>query len=450
MEITKEQLGDLNAVVRIKVSPSDYSEKVDQQVRKIQRNANVPGFRPGKVPVGMVKKMYGKGIVAEELNKLLNDSLYNYLSENKIEILGNPLPKDEVMEDLDFENPKELEFAYELGLSPNIDLNLSKLPAFQMPVIAVDEEMMDRYITDVRRRYGKFSNPEVAEEIDILYGDFEELNADGSAKEGGAKSTTTLAIELIKDASEKAKFVGLKKDDSVVFNPKKALENETELAAMLRIEKSQVAEISDNFKFTVKSVNRIEKAELNTELFDKIYGEGTVQTEAEFQAAVKSDIQRMYRNDSERKLQGDMRTQILEKISINLPDEFLKRWILTANEKPVSNEELENEYPEYAKGLKWRLIENMVIKSNDLQVTSEEVKDYIRSMMQMQFAQYGQQNVEPEVMEKMVENYLKQEEQTRRAVENIASSKVFDFLKGIFTIEEKEIPLEEFTKAVNA
>jgi trigger factor len=448
MNITKERIDNLNATLKIKLAPEDYKQRVDTEIRKHQRNARVPGFRPGKVPEGMIRKMYGKAILADELNKILSESLNRYLSENKIEILGNPLPKSNDS-DIDWENPSELEFLYDLGLAPEINLNLSATETFDYYMVRIDDEMFNRYQADIRRKYGKFSNPETSEPGDILYGDFEELNADGSAKEDGIKNTSTIALEFIKNEGEQQKFIGLKQGDVIVFNPAKAVDNITEMAGMLGVTKETAEEIRSDFRYTVKTINRIEKAELNQELFDKIYGTGIVTTEAEFNDRVREDIKSLFRADSDRKLKSDIVERLLAQTNVALPDSFLKRWLLAANEKPVTPEQIEEEYDSYAKGLKWRLVENTIIKDNNIQVTPEELKEFAKQMIRNQFAQYGQMNMDDDTLNGMVDRYLGKEEQVRKMYENLADQKVFEFLRSTVTLREKEVSYDEFIKAVS-
>lgn len=447
MDISKEKIDELNAVVKIRLTPEDYKEKVDREIRKHQRNAKVPGFRPGKVPEGMIRKMYGKAILAEELNKLLNDSIYKYLNENKIEILGNPLPKVE-NNNIDFENPNSFEFLYELGLAPAVNPNLDASSTFDYYQIEVNEELLDKYVSDIRRKYGKFSNPETASAGDILYGEFQELNADGSVKEDGIKNTATLSLDFIKEA-ERQKFIGKAKDEQVVFNPATAIDNLTELASMLGIKKEEAENIKSDFRYTIQTVNRIEKAELNQEFFDKIYGTGIVNSEAEFFEKVKEDIVNIFRVDADRKLKFDIVEKLLQQTSIQLPDEFLKRWLQAANEKPITPEQISAEYDSYAKGLRWRLIENQIIKEKGIEINPDELKDYTRGFIRSQFAQYGQMNFDDNMVEDMVKRYMSKEEQVRKMYESLADQKVFEWLKSTFTLKNKTLPYDDFIKAVS-
>jgi trigger factor len=448
MDIKKESVDNLNAVVRIKLSPEDYKPQVDREIKKHQKNARVPGFRPGKVPEGMIRKMYGKAILADELNKVLNDTLNKYISENKLEILGNPLPKTD-QNQIDWENPSEIEFLYDLGLAPSIELNLTSSEKFDYHTIKVDEDMVEKYVSDIRRKYGKFSNPEASEEGDILYGDFLELTPEGDEKEGGIKNTSTIALDFIKDEEEKKRFLGVKTDDVITFNPSKAVDNVSELAAMLGITKEEASHVSSDFRYTVKTINRIQKAELNQELFDKVYGEGTVSSEQEFIEKVKEDIHNIFATDSNRKLKSDIVERLLNKTNIQLPDEFLKRWLSVANEKPITQEEINSEYENYARGLRWRLIENKIIKDNNIEITPDELREYARQIIRNQFAQYGHMNIDEETLNNMLARYMSKEEQVRKMYEELADRKVFEFLKSTFTLVPKEAPYDEFIKLVS-
>jgi trigger factor len=448
MNISKENVDALNAVVKIKLTPDDYKKNVDKEIKKHQKNARVPGFRPGMVPEGMIRKMYGKAILAEELNKVLNDSLYTYLNENKIEILGNPLPKDD-NNAIDIENASEFEFLYELGIAPEVNVEVTGKESFDYYTVKVDDTMLEKHVTDIRRRYGKFSNPEVSEVSDILYGEFQELNADGTVKEDGIKTTSTLAIELVKNKAAQSKFVGVKKDDTVTFSLTKDIENVSEISAMLGIDKERASSLTSDFNFTVTSINRIEKAELNQDLFDKLYGAGVVNSEQEFYDRAKEDISSMFNADADRKLKFDIVERLLAKANLSLPDQFLKRWIKAANEKEISEEEISKEYDAYAKGLKWRLIENKLIKDNNIQITADEVKEYARNLFRNQFAQYGQ-GIDEAMLDSMVTRYLGKEEQVKKLYENLADQKTFDFLKSSVNLKKIEVDYDEFVKQVSS
>lgn len=449
MNIAAENIDSLNAVVTIKLTPEDYQPKLESSLKKVQRTASMPGFRPGKVPTGMIKKMYGKSLLADELNKLLNDTLYNYIEENKLQVLGNPLPKDLGQEAGDFENPSNFEFQYELGLAPAFEIKLDGKHTFDYIQVDVDDKMLDNYIDDLRRRQGKFSNPEVSADGDILYGEFVELNADGEPKEGGITTTTTLAIEFVKN--DKDKFIGVKKDESIVFNPKKALENTTEISSMLRISKEEAETMDSDFRFTIQTVNHIEKAELNQELFDKLYGAGNINSVEEFRNRIKTEVGAMFTPESDRMLKTAMTDTILAELSLQLPDTFLKKWLMTVNEKPISTEELERDYPVYAKQLQWQLVTNKVLEqSPEISLTRDELVTYSRQMIRSQFTRYGIHNIDEDKLNSYAEQMMKDEKEVKRMSNELLEVKVFQHMKSKVTLNTKPMAYADFVSMINA
>ena len=448
MDIKREDIDELNAVIRIKVAPGDYQPRVDEMVKKYQKTASMPGFRPGKMPAGMIRKMHGKSILADELNKILSDSLNKYLTDNQLDILGNPLPQPQNNLVLDAENPTEIELAYDLGLAPRFELNLSPKESFSFYQLEVDAGMIEKYIANIARRHGKFSSPETAGESDILYGEFKELAPDGNEKDGGITTTTSLALEFVKDEAAKNKLIGLKKEDTVVLNPYKAIGDESEVAAMLSIQKENISKADVDFKFTVQTVNRIEKAALNQELFNKLYGDGAVNSEEEFKEKVKGELAGVYVARSNNKLKRDMRDRLLEKTKLSLPDNFLKRWMMTGGEKPLSAEQIEREYDLYANELKWRLVENKIVRDNKINISRDDLKEFAKEQIRVQFAQYGMMSVEEEKLNDYADKYIENQEQSRKMLETLLSGRVFDYLKTVFKIDVKTLPYDDFVKAV--
>jgi trigger factor len=448
MQITKEQVDALNAVIKINITPEDYKPRVDSVIKKYQKTANVPGFRPGMVPVGMIKKMYGKSVLVEELNGLLSETLGNYIFENKIDVIGNPLPKKSDKEQV-FEEGQEFEFLYEVGIAPEIDI---KFPTKKIPyyLVKVDEKMVESDLNDLRRRYGKFSNPESSEEMNILYGEFNELDAEGNIKEGGNKTTTSLAIEMIKEVPGRKPFIGLKKGDHVNFNPLKTFKNETEVAAMLRLEKGDPALQSD-FRFTVMTINQIEKAEMNQEFFDKIYGPDTVHSEEEFKEKIRQGISSYFERESDRKLRKDLRQLMLEETPVPLPDDFLKRMLKASQEKTQSmnDQEFEHEYFHVSEDLRWNLINGKIAKSNQLQFTEEEIEKVARQILQQQFANYGVYDMQAEKMNELVKRYLSEENNSEKIERSLMDQKVFDFIKPQLNLDVTELPYEDFIKKLS-
>jgi trigger factor len=447
MNITQENIDELNAVLKVKVVADDYLPKVESALKEHQKRASVPGFRPGKVPTGMIKKMYGKSILVDEINKLLNDSLYKYLHENKIEVLGNPLPKADTT--IDWDNQKDFEFLYEMGLAPKFNVDLSPKDKFAYKTVKIDEELVNKYVTDVAKRYGKVEQVEVSTAVDLLNGDFVELDASGEILPGGVFKTGSLFLERVKDEQVKKQLIGLKKDDKVVLEAKKIFENPADLAALLGLDKEAAAAFTANVQFTVKSVSHLAPAEINQEFFNKIYGDGVVNSEEEFRAKVRQELGTIFVNDSERKFYNEVVEHLMNKINFDLPKDFLKRWIVAVNEKPVTAEQVEVEFDGYAKGLKWQLIENKIIKENNIAVTKEEVIDHTKELILEQFGKFNPMPMEDEELNQTAQRVLANEEEAKKLYEKLYGQKVLTLFKSKFTIENQEVSYDDFFKPAN-
>lgn len=442
MNISKTNIDDLNAVLTIDVKPDDYTQKVEDAIKKVSKNVAVAGFRAGKVPNGLVRKMYGKSILAEELNKLLNDSLYSYLNENKIEILGHPLPQNN---DVDFEQQKEYSFKYDLGLAPEFEVEISDKVEVNYETVKVDEALVNKYISDVRRNYGKPVNPDVAGEKDVVFVDINQLEADGSITPGGIFKSTSLGLDRIKSEKAKKGLIGVKKDDKIVFASKDLFEDALEMSIMLGIDKEVAENLDCQFQLTVKNIARLEDAELNQELFDRIYGAGTVTNEEEFKNKIKEELGVMFNRDSDQKFFAAVENKLLEMYKLKLPDAFLKRWIMAANDKPVTAEQIENEYEAYSKITQWRLIESKIYKKYNVIVSPEEAKNEALNYVRSQFARYGQ-NVEDSEAEKIAGQILAKEEEARKVYENIYQAKLLQLFKEKLKLNPVEVSHEEFFK----
>ncbi len=448
MNITQENVDELNAVLRVKVVAEDYLPKVESALKEHQKKATIPGFRAGKVPSGMIKKMYGKSILVDAINTLLNDSLYNYLNDNKIEVLGNPLPKADSEMYIDWDNQKEFEFLYEMGLAPKFNVELSAKDKFFYKTVKIDEALVNKYITDISKRYGKIENVDVSCESDLLNGDFVELDADGKILPGGIFTTSSLFLDRIKDEDTTKGLIGLKKEDKVILDAKKLTQNTTDLATLLGIEKEAAEKLTSKIQFTVKNISRLAGAEINQDLFTKIYGKGAITTEEEFKAKIKEELSGMFINDSERKFYNEVVEFLMNKINFNLPTEFLKRWIVAVNEKPVTPEQVETEFDEFSKGLKWSLIENKIIKDNGIQVANEDVIGYTKQMILEQFGKYSPTPMEEEELNKTVQRVLSNKEEAKKIYEKLYGEKVLNVFKTKFTIENKELSYDDFFKNV--
>jgi trigger factor len=445
MNISRRPNGDLSEIISIEVQPADYQSKVDEAIKNYKKSASIPGFRPGHVPAGLIKKKYGKEVLAEELNRLLGNELYNYLRENKIEVLGTPLPITNQEEQL-IEEGRDFRFDYEVGLAPVVNVNIpsGKVPFY---LIKVDDAMVENDVNDMRRRYGKFSNPEAADANSILYGDFNEME-NGEVKAGGVNTTTTLAIEMVRDEEEKQKFMGAQKEKEIIFNPRKAIKNDTEVAAMLRIGKDSSAMDSD-YRFTVKTVNEVQKAELNQELFDKAFGEGEVTDEETFRAKIREGIASYFERQSDKKLQKDIKNLMLEENNISLPDDFLKRMLKSKQEQPVDEHAFEHEYYHVSEDLKWNLIESKIAEGASIEIKFEDVMEAAKMMIVQQFAQYGVPAPEDAKLVEMARDYVAKDDNGERVQRSILSQRVFEHLKSTLKLNMIELPYDEFVAKLN-
>lgn len=443
MNISKHEIDNLNAEITISLNPSDYESRVNEGIKKVQRQASMPGFRPGKVPTGLIKKQYGTQIMVDEINKLLNDTIHKYIEEQQIEILGNPLPKDQT--GVDFTNQKEFEFVYQLGLAPKFDVSLDSNTSFTYKMVKVDEELIEKYVNDVRRNYGKPVNPDVSGEKDILFVDINELDETGAIKPGGIYKSTSVGYERVKNENAKSRLLGLKREDKVVFNINDLYETALDKSVALGIDKEAAETINCNLQLTVRNISHMEEAELNQELFDKIYGPGNVNSEEEFRNKIRNELAAMFMADSERFLMREVENKLLEKTSINLPDEFLKRWLKAVNEKPLTMEEIEKDYANYAKAMQWRLIENKIIKDNGIQVAAEEATEEAKTFIKSEYARYGQVPTD-EDLEKISKDLLSKEKEAQKIFENLYSKKVLQLVKEKCSLETKEVSYDEFFK----
>jgi trigger factor len=444
MNITKNDIDSLNAEISISVTPTDYETRVNDALKKAQKQISMPGFRPGKVPAGLVKKQYGTQILVDELNKLLDQTIYNYIQENNLEILGNPLPKEK--SGVDFENQKDFEFVYQIGLAPKFSVDLNDKQTFTYKTVKIDDELVEKYVKDVRRNFGKPTNPEVAGEKDVVFVDINELDENGNIKPGGIFKSTSISYERLKNDEAKAKVLGVKKDDKIIINVNTLYDNALDRSVSLGIDKEAAETINCNLQLIVKNIARLEDADLNQELFDKVYGDGKVTSEQEFREKIREELGMMFNADADKFLRTEVENNLVEKIKIELPDTFLKRWLMVANEKPITLEELEKDYPNYSKSMKWKLIENKIIRDNEIKVDADEAKDEAKAFIKSEYARYGQQASE-EDLEKISRDILSKEKEAQRIFENIYSKKVLDLIKEKCTLQAKEVSYEDFFKA---
>ena len=446
MNISQEKIDNLNTVVKININPEDYQPKVEKAMKDHAKKAKMPGFRPGMVPVAHIKKMYGKSILVDEINNMLSDTLNKYLDEEKLEVLGQPLPKVDDNKEYNWDFADNFEFNYEVGLAPEFTIEFTSKDKLTQYEIKVDEETLASRIKNIRKSYGKMTNPDVSADDDVLYAELTQLSPDGSVFDDGISNTTSVRLDQIQDETVKASLIGLKKGDELVFDIQKAFDNDAaKVAGLLKIEESEAADLKSNFKLTVKNVNRLEEGDLNQEFFDKLFGEGVVTTEEGFREKITEELETMMKQDAERKLQNDIYNYSLSKVDFNLPDDFLKRWLKATNEK-LTEEELEGGYADFAKNLKWTLIENKLIKEANIDIKYDEVFAYAKASLDQQFRMYSQQALSDEQLGQYTVQYLQNKENANKIFEEVKAVKVFDYVKSVITLNKEEILFSDFNK----
>lgn len=446
MNITRENSDDLNAVVKVEIEKADYDGNVEKVLKDYRKKANIKGFRPGMVPIGLVKKMYGRAVQIDEINKIVTENIQKYLSDEKIEILGDPLPHIDENEKFDFDTQESFTFSFDLGLAPAFETKLSKKNKVIYYEIAADDKMKNDYLGNYTRRYGKFGKSEISEEKDILKGKIEALDETGNpVADGVMADDTTLSVEVIADKKTKKQFIGKSEKDSIDFNLRKAFPNNNEIAGLLKMQKDEVEKIDGDFRFTINEISRFSPADINQELFDRIYGEGIVHSEEEFLNRLNDEITANLRNESEYKLSIDLKKLALEKSEFGLPEAFLKRWLLRVNEK-TTEEQVGKEFGTFTTDLKWQLIRNRIARTNEIKITEEELQKEAEKITRYQFQQYGLFYATDEQVANYAKETLKKEEDAKKIADKILEEKVNLILKEMVKLETKTVTIEEFNK----
>ncbi len=447
MEITRENTGELTATIKMVISPADHNESVTKILKDYQRKANVPGFRPGHVPFGMIKKLYGGAVFAEEVNKLVSDKLHQYITDENLDILGQPIPNTSLTPEFDWKEGQDIEFYFDLGMTPKFDFVLDENIAVDYHVIKVDDTMVDKYLDDMRQRFGNMINPEVAGEKDVLFGDFVQLNADGSVLEGGITHTSKLTVDLVSDQEVKSNLIGSKVGDSIAFNPLKATGNATEASAMLGISKEEVEGMESDFMYTISEISTMSPAEMNEEFFGKVFPEAGITTEDAFRNQVRNESEKAFVADSDHLFAHHSQDKLIESVSIKLPDEFMKRWLIESNEGKLTAEDIERDYDKYAEGMKWQLIENKIILEAGIEVGDAEIKDYVKDYYLQGWRTLQLTEDLLERLETIADSFIKDKPaEVRRIVDSLYGQRVTAYIKSKVKLVEKEISYDEFIK----
>jgi trigger factor len=443
MNITRENTGDLTTTVRIEILKQDYEEKVIKQLKDFQHKANIPGFRPGKVPVGLVRKMYGKAIVAEEVNKIISDSLAQYIQDEKLEVLGNPLPNGEKNHDYTFDAEQDFEFYFDMGMAPEIGLNLSSLPPVSRYRIIVDDTMLDSYIADMRKRYGTSVHPETAGEEDMISGEIVETGADGEIVENGTKKNVFINISQLKKEETKKWFTGLKKEDKVIITPD-FFENPEETVKILGLKEEVAKKEWISFAFTVNDIYHTDPADLNAEFYSKVYPGTEISDEDMFRKQVRKDASGSFAGETDKLFYYNVTDTLLHEIPIRLPDLFLKRWLTEHKESKLTAEEVQNQYGSFAESMKWQLIENKLIREYNINVEEAEIRNYIKSYFLRQIPMNAEDPEAEKRFDSLVDTVMQNKEQVQKINDELYTGKLLEVFKINLPVEEKEISYEEF------
>lgn len=450
MNISLKNNNTVSGVLKVEIVKSDYDTIVEKNLRTLRQKATVPGFRKGMVPQGLVKKMYGKQVLVEEVNKLVSENIVKYIQENKLNILGEPLPNQTEQQTIDFDTQEDFDFYFDLAFAPEIKIVLNKEDQLPYLQVAVTEEMLNQQIDSYRKNYGSYDLVEDVMADDLLKGTIAELE-DGTPKEGGiVVENAVLMPRYINNEEEQAKFIGATKDSVIVFNPQKAFEGgAAEIASLLKVSKEEAHTITSDFSFEIKEITRHKEADLSPELYDKVFGDGVITSEEAFREAVKASIAEQYTPQSDYLFLKDARTLLLEKAGeIAFDDALLKRWLLFANENNTP-ESVEEDYPKVVEDLKFHLAKESILKDNQLTVEESDINQLAERVAKAQFAQYGMLSLPQDVLENYAKDLMKNKETRQNIIDRAVENKLASWIKGQVTLEVKELSTEEFAKLMN-
>jgi len=438
MNITKENIDALNSIVKIDITSEDYRSKVDDILKDYRKKANIPGFRKGHVPMGLVKKQYGKSVMIDEVNKLLQDSLNKFLVEEKLDVLGNPLPK--ARDNFSWDEDK-FTFEFELGLAPEFEVNLKPKKAIIDYKIVADDKMIEDQIKNIREQYGKMKTQEVIDENSNITGIF--VN-----EEKEIEKKSTIKLDKIKGKTNAKKFIGKKVGDTIDLSSKGLFTDEHMLMNILEISHDEVHDFNAPLKFTIDEITKTELAELNQEFFDKIFGKDVVKTIEELKTKLVEDAEKQFSTQADQQLLNAVTESLIENTKFDLPAEFLQKWLAVAGEKPLSLEEAVEEYNRTEKGLRYQLIEGKISKDNNIQVSYEDLKEYAKGYIKTQMAQYGNLNPEEKELNDIANRILGNQDEAKKLSDQLMSEKLLKFFKENMKLKTKEVTYEEFVKEV--
>ena len=438
MNITKQEIDALNTVVKVDITASDYQDKVEKILKDYRNKANIPGFRKGHVPMGMIKKQYAKSVMIDEVNKLLQENLNKFLTEEKLDILGHPLPKQKDNFNWD---ETDFSFEFELGLAPEFEVNLKPKKAIKQYVIKADKKMVETELNNILERYGKIKSQTAVAKDSNVTGTF--VNAD---KEIDKKAT--FKVSKLKGKRNLDKFLDAKVGAELELKTKGLFTDNHDLMHTLGVSHDEAHDLDITLKFTLEEISETELAELNQDLFDKVFGKDVVKTEKEFKEKLKSDIEKQFEQQADQQLLNAVTESLIDNTKFDLPAEFLKKWIAVSGEKQLSEDEAKAEYDKSEKGLRYQLIESKIIKDNNLNLSMEELRDFAKGFIKMQMAQYGNPNPDEKQLDDIANRILENKDETKRLSEQLMQQKMLDFFKANAKLKAKEVTFDEFVKEV--
>ncbi len=442
MNISRNNIDEANAVVSLKIVPGDYETKVEEVLKDYKKKVNLDGFRPGKVPFGLVRKMYRKSVLVEEVNKLISESLSKYFIEEKLRILGDPTPSEEGNDPIDWDVQTEFEFSFDIGIAPEFKVELSKSNKVPYYTIKIDKKIRTSYIEGYMRKFGSYKTAKKIEKgEELVKGNIKEL------REGGVVAEeTSFNLGVIKDEGIKKSFLGLSAGSKLNFDLKKAFPNDTELSSILKIDKEKLSELQNDFELEIKEITLFMDAELNQEFYDNAFGKDKIKTEEEFKSEINKEIRKNLEKEGDLRFSVDAKEMLVKKLKLQLPDEFLNKWLVKTNEGKFTKEEIDKDFELFRKDLEWQLIREEIVKEQDLKLSEDEILAYAKEVALMQFMQYGMANIPDDRLEQYAKELLGREDERKKMSDKLYEDKIMNYVKTAVKVESNKISADDFNK----
>lgn len=442
MDIVKQNIDELGALLKVQIVKNDYEENVKKSLNNYRKKAEIKGFRPGMAPMSLIQKMYGHSVLIDEINKIISESLGKYIEDEKLEIVGEPIPCDDEQKQIDWSSQSDFEFVYEIGYAPKYELKINKLIKIPYYNIAISDDDTNRHIEEICKRYATFTNADEIADNDYVKVDLEQ-------QDGISVSDSYISLRTFEKDEQKAMFLGLKVGDAVKVNINELYDDDKHKATLLKISNEEIAKINPVFNVTVKEIKTLKNAEINQELFDMAYGKDSVKNEEEFLQRINSDLSESYRMEGEYKFAIDIREKLVAKADLKFPEAFLKKWLLLVNENKLTAEQIDKDFDAFLQDLCWDTISNSIAKENEINVTDDDIKAEAIVIARQQLRQYGLSNLPDDEMEGFAQRILSDKRQLRGIVDRALGNKVVAFLKTAVKLDEKTVSFDEFIKLLD-